>query len=151
MHPFRALTTLSEVAYGESSIRKPFTVAQNSRLSLHSLANERSKTMFTRVVEFTAKQGKAREVSSVLSDKVLPILRNQPGFVDAIVLVPTTGQDRLLGLSFWQSADDAERYIKEQYPKVLEVFRPVLETAPRVQTFNVDISTTHKIAAGKAA
>jgi heme-degrading monooxygenase HmoA len=107
--------------------------------------------MFTRVLEFTAKQGKAREVSSVLNDKVLPMLRNQPGFVDAVVLVSTTEPDRLLGLSFWQSADDAERYIKEQYPKVIEIFRPVLETAPRVQTFNVDIFATHKIAMGKAA
>ena len=32
-----------------------------------------------------------------------------------------------------------------------EILRPMLAAAPTVQTFNVDISTTHKIAAAKAA
>ncbi len=107
--------------------------------------------MFTRVVEFTAKRGQAREVASALNDKVMPILRSQSGFVDAIVLTSTTQPERLLGLSFWNTREDAERYNREQYPKVNEILRPMLDTAPTVQTFNVDISTTHKIAAGKAA
>jgi len=47
--------------------------------------------------------------------------------------------------------DDAELYNRERYPKVNEILRPMLETAPNVQTFNVNISTTHKIAASKAA
>jgi heme-degrading monooxygenase HmoA len=107
--------------------------------------------MFTRVLEFTAKQGKAKEVSSALNDKVMPLLKNLPGFVDAIVLTSTTEPYRLLELSFWQSADDATRYSREQYPKVNEILRPILETASTVQTFNVDIFTTHKIAPSKAA
>jgi heme-degrading monooxygenase HmoA len=107
--------------------------------------------MFTRVLEFHATRGKAKEAANALNDKVLPILRKQSGFVDAIVLTSTTQPDRLLGLSFWKTAEDAERYAREQYPKVNEILRPMLETAPTVQTFNVDISTTHKIAAGKAA
>jgi len=44
-----------------------------------------------------------------------------------------------------------ERYNREQYPKVNEILRPMLETAPTVQTLNVNISTTHKIAASTAA
>ena len=107
--------------------------------------------MFTRVLEFTAKQGKAKEVAKALDDKVMPILKNQSGFVDAIVLTSTTQPDHLLGLSFWKTREDAERYNKEQYPKVLDILQPILEIAPRMQTFNVDIFTTHKIAAGKAA
>jgi hypothetical protein len=67
------------------------------------------------------------------------------------VLTSTTQPDCLLGLSFWNTREDAERYNREQYPKVNEVLRPMLETAPTVQTFNVDIFTTHKIAATKAA
>ena len=107
--------------------------------------------MFTRVVAFTAKRGKAKEVASALNDKVMPILHNQSGFVDAIVLTSTTEPDRLMGLSFWKSTDDADRYIREMYSKVIEILQPILETVPKVQTFNVDIFTTHKIALGKAA
>jgi heme-degrading monooxygenase HmoA len=107
--------------------------------------------MFARLLEFTAKQGNATEVTSALNDKVMPMVENLPGFVDAIVLTSTAEPERLVGLSFWKTQEDAERYAREHYPMVLEALRQVLATAPRVQTFNVDIFASHKIAAGKAA
>ena len=39
--------------------------------------------MFTRLVELVSKRGKARELSSTINDKIVPILKKQPGFVDA--------------------------------------------------------------------
>lgn len=107
--------------------------------------------MFTRVVEIKAKSGKARELGQTINDKVLPILKKQDGFVDEIVLVSDTEPDRILALSFWKRQQDAERYNKEQYPKINELISHLLEGAPTVKTFNVDTSTTHRIAAGKAA
>jgi hypothetical protein len=67
------------------------------------------------------------------------------------VLVSDTEPDHLLALSFWNRQQDAERYQKEGYSKVNELIVHLVETAPTVKTFNVDTSTTHKIAAGKAA
>ena len=107
--------------------------------------------MFTRVVELKAKSGKARELGQAINDKALPILKKQDGFVDEIVLVSDTEPDRILALSFWKRQQDAERYSKEQYPKINEQISHLLEGAPTVKTFNIDTSTTHKIAAGKAA
>jgi len=107
--------------------------------------------MFTRVVELRAKSGKAKELSTTIYDKVLPILRGQSGFVDEIVLVSDTEADHLLALSFWNRQQDAERYSEEGYPKVNELIAHLVEASPTVKTFNVDASTTHKIAAGKAA
>ena len=46
--------------------------------------------MFTRVVEITCKSGKAKELSSTINEKVLPILKKQTGFVDEAVLVSYT-------------------------------------------------------------
>ena len=43
--------------------------------------------MFTRVVEVNTKSGKARELTTIINDKVLPILKKQAGFVDETVLV----------------------------------------------------------------
>ena len=83
--------------------------------------------MFTRVVELVSKQGKARELSSTINDKIVPILKKQPGFVDA------------------------ERYQREQYNSVRETLQSVLEAEPVVRTFEVHSSTGHKITAGKAA
>jgi heme-degrading monooxygenase HmoA len=107
--------------------------------------------MFTRIVEVTAKSGKARELSITINDKVLPILKKQAGFVDETVLASDTDPNRVLSLSFWNTREDAERYQEEQYPAIHEMIRQLLETEPVIRTFNVDSSTTHKIAAGKAA
>ena len=107
--------------------------------------------MFTRVVEITCKSGKAKELSNTINEKVLPILKKQSGFVDEAVLVSDTESTRILGLSFWNSKDDAERYHREQYPKIQEMLKPLLETEPVIRTFDVHTSTTHKIAPGKAA
>ena len=107
--------------------------------------------MYTSVVELTTKPGKAREVSETINDKVLPILKKQAGFVDEAVLVSDTESTRVLGLSFWNKREDAERYHQEQYPKINEILKPLLETEPVIRTFDVHTSTTHRITAGKAA
>jgi len=107
--------------------------------------------MFTRIVEITAKQGKTKEVVQTIQEKILPILKKQPGFVDEIVLVSTADTNRILGMSFWQTPEDAELYRLDRYPVVEELLRPLVETTPKVNTFDVDASTTHKIVLGKAA
>ncbi len=76
--------------------------------------------MFTRIVEVTAKSGKAKELTTIINDKVLPILKKQVGFVDETVLASDTEPNRVLALSFWNTREDAERYQKEQYPAIHE-------------------------------
>ena len=107
--------------------------------------------MFTRIVELTSKPGKAKELSKTITEKVVPILKKQTGFVDETVLVSDTESTRVLGLSFWNSGEDAERYHREQYPQIHEMFKHLLETEPVIRTFDVHSSTTHRIAPGKAA
>jgi heme-degrading monooxygenase HmoA len=107
--------------------------------------------MYTRVVELTTKPGKAKELSSTIYNKALPILKKQAGFVDETVLVSDTEPSRILALSFWNSREDAERYHREAYPSIHGMVRSLLETEPLIRTFDVSASTTHKIAAGKAA
>jgi len=107
--------------------------------------------MFTRVVAVMTKPGKVRELSKTIHDKILPILEDQPGFMDEILLVSDTEPDQILALSFWKSQEDAERYTHEQYPRINELISHLVETPPVSRTFNVDIFTSHKITAGKAA
>ena len=107
--------------------------------------------MFTRVVELTSKSGKSKELANTINEKAVPILKKQRGFVDETVLVSDTESTRVLGLSFWNNKEDAERYHQEQYPKIHEMLKHLLETEPVIRTFDVHTSTTHKIAAGKAA
>ena len=107
--------------------------------------------MFTRVVDITVKRGKSQELANTIQEKVLPILKKQTGFVDETVLISDAELDRVIGMSFWNTREDAERYQREQYPKVNEILAPYLETTPVIRTFNVHSSATHRITAGKAA
>ena len=107
--------------------------------------------MFTRVVEVTTKPGKAKELSRTIHDRVLTTLKNQPGFLDEILLISEENPDQILALSFWASSKDAETYNREHFPKITELIQTLSAGPPKVRTFNVDESTVHKIAAGKAA
>jgi len=107
--------------------------------------------MYTRVVELTSKAGKSKELSTTITDKVVPVLKKQAGFMDEIVLVSDLEPDRVLALSFWRTREDAERYQREQYKNVHESLRHLLETEPNIRTFDLHMSTTHRIVARKAA
>ncbi len=107
--------------------------------------------MFTRVVELTTKPGKNEQLSATINDKVLSILKKQKGFVDEMVFVSDKEDNRVLALSFWNTREDAEQYHRTEYSKVQEAIRPLLDAEPVIRTFDVHTSTTHKIAAGKAA
>jgi len=107
--------------------------------------------MFARLLECRVQSGKSVELNRVIKDQAISILQKQPGFVDEITLVSESEPDRAFAISFWNSKADAERYNREQFPKVAELLKPVLQGEPRVHPCNVTISTISKIAAEKAA
>jgi hypothetical protein len=57
----------------------------------------------------------------------------------------------LIGISFWKTKEDAERYARDQFPTVNQILANLIEATPMARTFNVHTSTPHKIVAGKAA
>jgi quinol monooxygenase YgiN len=107
--------------------------------------------MFTRIVECQVKSDKRDELTNKLRNEVLPILQKQPGFVELIGLTHNTNPERMVSISMWKSREDAERYHSEHFSRISEMLRPLLKATPIVDTCTVDTSTTHKIAAGRAA
>jgi Antibiotic biosynthesis monooxygenase len=83
--------------------------------------------MFTRGVEVITKPGKTREVADTIQESARPILRKQPGFVDAIVLVSDTEADHILALSFWNTKEDAECFHREEYPTLYGLLAHLIE------------------------
>jgi len=63
--------------------------------------------MFTRLVEMKSTPGKSQELADLIDAKAVPILKQQRGFIDEIVLVAHTEPDRVFALSFWNSKEDA--------------------------------------------
>ena len=107
--------------------------------------------MFTRVVEIHCKSGLTKDTTDTIQEKVVALLKKQRGFVDETILVSDTDPTHVLGLSYWNSKEDAERYQREDFAKVRDILQPYLESQPVIRTFDVHTSTPHKIAAGKAA
>jgi heme-degrading monooxygenase HmoA len=107
--------------------------------------------MFTRVVEMTSKSGKSQELANTINEKAVPILKKQRGFVDEIVLVSSAESNRVLALSFWKKREDAEEYQREQYQKIHDTLRHLLQTEPTIRTFDVHTSIAHKVTAKQAA
>ena len=106
--------------------------------------------MFTRIVSMRLKPNAAAEFSQTIEKKILPILRKQKGFRDEITLVIPGGMEAV-GISFWDSREQADAYNSGSYTEVLRELNKLLEGTPQVKTYDVANSTVHNIAARSAA
>ena len=106
--------------------------------------------MFARIVSMRLKPNAVAEFSQTIEKKILPILRKQKGFRDELTFV-TPGGIEAVGLSLWDSREQADAYNTESYPEVLRELNKLLEGTPRVQTYDVANSTAHHISARSAA
>ena len=105
--------------------------------------------MFTRVVHCTLKPEKRTEFNQVLHDKVLPEVKNQPGFVTLVGLMSDEEPDHALAISFWLSREDADLYYQGSAPMV-DYLAPLLKTS-KVEHFNVDGTLFQILTEGIAA
>jgi heme-degrading monooxygenase HmoA len=106
--------------------------------------------MFARVVVCQSKAGRSQQVGNKIGNEALPILQKQPGFVDFLTLSDKTDPERLVCISFWTLREDFERYNREHYYTIADTLQPLLESHVTQETFEVNASTAHGIAVGKA-
>jgi quinol monooxygenase YgiN len=107
--------------------------------------------MLARIVECQAKSGRGEELSTKVRNDVLPILQTQPGFVDFLALSDKASPQRVVCISLWSSREDADKYHQQHYDTITDMLKPLLQSAPTLETFTVSASTAHRIAAVRAA
>jgi heme-degrading monooxygenase HmoA len=107
--------------------------------------------MFARIVESTVKPEKRDELQQRVRNEILPLLQKQPGFVDTVGLASEDDAERMVSISFWKTREDAERHHRENFSRIQDVVKPYLKGPLKVESYNVEESTIHRIAAGKAA
>ena len=100
--------------------------------------------MFARTVSVRLKTGRAEEFTRLLDQHVIPVLWHQKGFQDELSLVASNGADAI-GISVWDSKENAEAYSRGAYADVLNLLEPLFDGTPHVQTYEVTSSTFHKI------
>ncbi|SRR6266849_730273 len=100
--------------------------------------------MFARHVTVKLKQGSLAEFTRVMDSEILPWLRKQKGFLDAITLAVRSGRE-VVSISFWDQEENAQSYNSTGYPEVLEILKKILAGTPQVRTLDVVSSTLQKI------
>ena len=108
--------------------------------------------MFARVTEYNIRPDKIQELRTYFNNEVLPLLQQQSGFVDTVVIaseksVPMSG----VTISFWKTQQDIERYERETAPRIIQRLMPYLLDPPKARVYEVEHSTFHRIATVRAA
>ena len=102
--------------------------------------------MYTRNVTMKLKANSALEFARIIENEILPLLRKQQGFRDEITFVAPE-RSEAVGISFWETKENAEAYNRTGYPEILKTLAQVVEGTPKVETFELSSSTLHKLAA----
>ena len=104
--------------------------------------------MYTRNISMKLKPNpfSLSEFTEILESEILPVLRRQKGFQDAISLIAPE-RNEAVAVSFWDKRENAEAYQREKYPEALKALSRVVEGIPRVDTFEVATSTFRRIIA----
>jgi hypothetical protein len=105
--------------------------------------------MFVRKVSMRLKGDSAAEFTRKMEQEIIPLLRQQSGFLDEMTLIAQSGKE-VYAFSFWENSADAENYEKANFGHVSGLLAGVIEGALRIHTYMVANSTFHKMAAAVA-
>lgn len=106
--------------------------------------------MFARNISIRLKSNSLTQFTETFDKDVLPLLRKQAGFRDAVALTSADGL-HVTTISIWESREQAEEYNTAAYPDVVTTLEKVLDGPPNVRLMNVASSTMHKPAGVAAA
>jgi len=100
--------------------------------------------MFARL-DFVPTLERKEEFINAVKNDVLPILKNQKGFLGVLPFVPEFAtyfgkRESVITISFWADKWDAEVYEREVFPVVREILKPYV--MPSITTMGYTVDTT---------
>jgi hypothetical protein len=129
--------------------------------------------MYLMFIEGELKPGKKDEFLKAWNNQILPLLKEQAGFLDEILLFeensPSTrlnrdeiwyfnadetvpeNLDKPCGLSFWKTKEHAEHYRRDVLPQMKNFVGHLLSTTPKLRGFNYEAAEMFKISDRKVA
>lgn len=85
------------------------------------------------------------DLTKTIDEKVLPLLRKQEGFQNAIFFANPNGAEAI-SVSVWDRKESAESYNQKAYPEALKSLTNLIDGNPQLKTFDVISTTLHKAA-----
>ncbi len=107
--------------------------------------------MFVRIAEFTVRSNARCEFVRLVNSDLVPMVRRQPGLIDAAILVSDEGRNLELAVTFWRSRHDAERFYCKEFSDLHHRFGAYLSDDIKFSSYNVDASTCHRFFLRRAA
>ncbi len=96
--------------------------------------------MFSRHMTFQIKKNALAEFPRVVENELLPLLRQQKGFLDEVILVAPDKPEGV-AISMWEKKEFADVYNREFYPEAAKIMNKYIEGVPVVKTFDVEYAT----------
>lgn len=106
--------------------------------------------MVSRVITCTIKPSHVEEFRSAITERFLPRIQAQPGFLENIESVDP-GSGRYCCVTLWRSPADVANYDNGLFQEIAANLVPMMDGMPNVETLTVDNSSAHNIKAGQAA
>jgi len=101
--------------------------------------------MFARILEITPKVEKKEELIQAVRQEILPILKKQPGFVELFPFVPEIASEKVIAITLWTEKYEAQKYVKEVFPKVEQILKPYLKEPIAFKPYTVETSLCEKL------
>ena len=111
-------------------------------LAANSKISPMEVDMFARIFRVALRPGQGDAYARAIEQKVIPILENFSGFRDEIAMVSADGKEGI-GISFWESEEDAEDYDRAAYADVRKALEPLVAGIPELHKYRVTTSTVH--------
>ena len=96
--------------------------------------------MYARIVEIFPKIEKKEEFLKVVRVDIVPILKKQPGFLEVLPFIPEVESDKMIVVTLWAERRDADRFVREVFPKVSDLVRPYLLSPITSRHYTVETS-----------
>jgi heme-degrading monooxygenase HmoA len=96
--------------------------------------------MVARHVTIRLKADSVAKFARIVETKVTPLLRQQEGFLNHYTLLSLQRAEAVV-ITLWENKEMEEAFVRTQNPELLKSLLEVIEGTPKVELFEVMVST----------
>ncbi len=94
--------------------------------------------MIARKMELTIRPEKFTDFKTLVEKEILPILKRQPGFLEALALHHEIDPEKVINITLWKSKTDVENYHRKEFPRIQEMMKPYLHDTGKMEYYTVE-------------
>ena len=89
--------------------------------------------MYTCIASFTVLPDTCELTREIIHEEIIPVLRNQQGLVDLMILESGKEPSQFLVVTFWKTRDHAEHHHRGVYSQLIGLLKPHMDGEAEVR------------------